>query len=82
MKPLNLLKILPRSHPKASTFGFTIVELAIVVFIIGILSAIAAPGWSAFVNRQRTRTVNDAVLQALRKAQSCLLYTSPSPRDA
>ncbi|OZH52816.1 hypothetical protein AFK68_21890 [Hydrocoleum sp. CS-953] len=50
--------------------GFSLVELAIVVLIIGILSAIAVPGWNAFVNRQRTRTVNDGVFRALRSAQS------------
>ena len=53
-----------------SNAGFSMVELAIVVFIIGVLSAIAAPGWNAFINNQRTRTVNDAVLRALRSAQS------------
>ncbi len=62
--------MLPRTHPKASTVGFTIVELAMVVLIIGILSAIAAPGWNAFISRQRTRTVNDGVFRALRSAQS------------
>ena len=53
-----------------SNAGFSMVELALVVFIIGILSAIAVPGWNAFINNQRTRTVNDAVFRALRSAQS------------
>jgi type II secretory pathway pseudopilin PulG len=50
--------------------GFTIVELMIIVLVLGILSAIAAPSWLAFINRQRVRTVNDRVLQTLRSAQS------------
>jgi type II secretory pathway pseudopilin PulG len=37
--------------------------------MIGILSAIAAPGWLAFVNRQRVNKANDAVLAALQEAQ-------------
>lgn len=50
--------------------GFTILEVITVALIIGILSAIAVPGWNAFINNQRTRTVNDAVFRALRSAQS------------
>lgn len=56
-------------HQKAEA-GFSLIELIIVVLIIGVLSAIAAPGWNAFITRQRTRTVNSQVLQALQKAQS------------
>ena len=70
MKHLNLFKTLLRNQPKTSTTGFTIIELIFVVLIIGILSTIALPGWNAFINRQRTRTVNNGVLQALRAAQS------------
>jgi type II secretory pathway pseudopilin PulG len=50
--------------------GFTILELIVIVLVLGILSAIAAPSWLAFINRQRVRTVNDRVLQTLRSAQS------------
>ena len=70
MKPLNLLKMLPRNQPQTSTVGFTMFELMVVVVIIGILSAIAAPAWNGFINNQRTRTVNDGVFRALRSAQS------------
>ena len=75
MKTLNLFKPLifskKLSHQNFnSNGGFTIIEVLIVVLIIGILSAIAAPGWNAFISRQRTRTVNDGVFRALRSAQN------------
>jgi type II secretory pathway pseudopilin PulG len=50
--------------------GFTILELLVIVIMLGTLSAIAAPGWLGFINRQRVRTVNDRVFQSLRTAQS------------
>jgi type II secretory pathway pseudopilin PulG len=76
-----LLKILHNSAAKPSPNfnktasrkgdgGFTIIELLVIVLLLGTLSAIAAPGWVAFINRQRVRTVNDRVLQTLRSAQS------------
>ena len=55
---------------KASTDGFTVLEILVVLIMIGILSAIAAPAWLAFVNRQRLATSQEALYRAMQSAQS------------
>jgi len=45
-------------------------EVLIVMFMIGILSAIVAPNWLAFVNTRSLNVAQDQVYRAMRKAQS------------
>lgn len=58
-----------RHQPSSKAAGFSLIELIVVVLIIGVLSAIIAPGWLAFVNRQRVAKVNDGVFSAMQEAQ-------------
>ncbi|MBW4443509.1 MAG: GspH/FimT family pseudopilin [Plectolyngbya sp. WJT66-NPBG17] len=61
-----------RSSLKSSsvTDGFTLIEVLVTVILIGILFAIAAPNWVAFINQQRVGSARNQVSQALRSAQS------------
>ncbi len=53
-----------------STDGFTLLELTILVVVIGILGAIAAPAWNNFINRQRLNTAQNQVYLAMQEAKS------------
>lgn len=55
---------------KRATAGFTLLEMLVIIAIIGILFAIAAPGWETFLSRQRISAAREEVLQVLRQTQS------------
>lgn len=63
---------------KQKTAGYTLTEMIAVLVIIGVLAAIAAPGWLAFVNSRRANAASDQILQTLRQAQADALRTRQS----
>ncbi len=68
-----LVKISSLSPAKSKSkrlAGYTLIELLVTIAIAGILAAIAAPSWLAFVNRQKLGSSQNSAYTAIRSAQS------------
>ncbi|HEY9864123.1 MAG TPA: prepilin-type N-terminal cleavage/methylation domain-containing protein [Candidatus Obscuribacterales bacterium] len=54
----------------SSDSGFTLIEQLIIILIIGVLSAIAAPSWLGFINNQRLNTSIDRIYWAMQTTRA------------
>jgi prepilin-type N-terminal cleavage/methylation domain-containing protein len=59
-----------RPNSLTPSSGFTLIEVLVVIIIAAVLAGIAAPGWLAFVNRQRITSVQSDLVANLNKLQS------------
>ncbi len=55
---------------RRSNQGYTLLEMLVVVLIIAILFALAAPGWAAFMSNQRVSQAGNQLAQTVRNAQA------------
>ncbi|NJK53487.1 MAG: type II secretion system protein [Leptolyngbyaceae cyanobacterium SU_3_3] len=58
-----------RNRSKNTIAGFTLIEGLVVLLMIAVLFAIAAPSWLALINNQRIGTARGQVFEVLRSAQ-------------
>jgi len=52
------------------TTGYTLTEMGVVLFLIGLLSAIAIPSWISFWQKQQIRDASEKLYLALARAKS------------
>ena len=57
-------------HKNDNNAGFSLIELLVVILMAGVLAAIAAPTWQTFTTRQRIKSVNTQILQAIKTTQA------------
>lgn len=67
-KYLNWIRI--SNHRNDNNAGFSLIELLVVILMAGVLAAIAAPTWQTFTTRQRIKSVNTQILQAIKTTQA------------
>jgi prepilin-type N-terminal cleavage/methylation domain-containing protein len=58
------------SYQQTQSAGFTLLEGLIVVVVIGLMAAIAAPSWFGFWQQRQINATQDMLYQALRVTQS------------
>jgi len=62
-------ELLVKKHRADTASGFTLIEVLVVVVMVGIIGAIAAPSWQSFLDRQRMNAARSDLMGVLKNAQ-------------
>lgn len=57
-------------QPKCQSFGYSLVEMVVVVAVMGVLAAAAIPSFGEWIQDTKTRTVAETMQNGIRLAQS------------
>ena len=69
MASLNIYRLVKNSTYLRPKQGFTVLELLVVIALLGILSAIVAPGWTRFLAKQQVTSVQGFIHQEVQQTQ-------------
>ena len=64
------MKRLNTPKPNTADAGFTLLEILVVVFLVAILAAIAAPSWFRYITNRRVQAIQTELRQVMEQAQT------------
>ena len=70
---------------KSRARGFTLIELLVAIAIVAILATVAVASYQDHIRRSARADAKAVLMEAagfMERFYTCLLYTSPSPRDS
>lgn len=68
-------------HTAAPARGFTLLEIALVLVVVGILLAIGLLSWSSFAESRRYSKTNSQLMQMKNCLVRCIVFTEHYPRQ-